>query len=148
MKSTFRSDETLGTKIMDTQKEHEKSSPIEVGELAHEMGKDHMTRLIDMIEAHRNLIDEYYIQVIHRKNPFDLIQERARINVLMVARPTKPLMEDDVDLYYVNNKTDSFKLLWSLPHWSEFPIFLANPHEHDPKLIHWIKLYQKAQASN
>ena len=54
MKSTFRDTDTLGTQILKTQKEHENSSPIEVGELSHEMGKGYMAQLIDIIEYHRD----------------------------------------------------------------------------------------------
>ena len=65
MKSEFRDGDTLGTQVLKTQAEHEKSHPIEAMELAHEGGKSYMRELIDIVEAHANLADEYYIQVFH-----------------------------------------------------------------------------------
>jgi len=142
MKSQYGDRETLGTQLLKTYEEHMKSSPIEAGELAHEGGKSYMKMLIETVEDHRNIRGIYYIQVIPKK---ELYAGNRAIYFRFFARRSEPLMEDDMDVWYVNNKTCELRLEWSLPHWSEFDIFLRNPDEHDKNLIKWILKYKKMQ---
>ncbi len=139
MKSEYENRDTLGTQLLKTQKDHQKSSPIEAYELAHEGGKSYMRELIDCIEKHRTLINEYYIQVLCKK---EIYAPERITKFIFIARRSKPLMEDDMDLWYVNNKKNELKLLWSLPHWSDFDLFLNNQNDYDPNLIKWIKIYK------
>lgn len=145
MKSEFRKTKTLGSQVLETQKEHEKSLPIAAYDLAHEGGKSYMRELNDIIIKHRNKIDEYYIQVLCNKEHW--ARNRATY-FRFFARRTEPLMEDDMDLWYINNKREEVKLMWSLPHWSDFDTFLSNPDEFDSQLIKWIKIYKKAQEKS
>lgn len=139
MKSEYGDRETLGTQILKTQEEHDKSSPVEIGDLSHELGKGYMNGLIDCVELHRNSIAKFYIEVKTQKNP--LFPDRA-INVTYTAREHLPLMEHNMDVWYVNNAANKLELLWSLPHLSEFPIYLANPQKYSNKLMEWITIYQ------
>lgn len=139
MKSEYGDRETLGTQILKTQEEHDRSSPVEIGDLSHELGKGYMSGLIDCIELHRNSIAEFYIEVKIQKNP--LFPDRA-INVTYKAVEHLPLMEHNMDVWYVNNALDKLELLWSLPHISEFPLYLTHKHKYSKKLIEWIEIYQ------
>ncbi|MHA1401143.1 MAG: hypothetical protein ACTSQE_12410 [Candidatus Heimdallarchaeaceae archaeon] len=142
MKSEFGDRETLGTQILKTKEEHESSSPIEAGELAHEGGKSYMRELIDTVENHRHITYPYYIQVISSRDVF--FGDRV-FHFRFFARQSEPLIEDDMDLWYVDNKTDQLKLMWSLPHWSEFDMILADEKYSDKKLIDWIIAYKRMQ---
>jgi hypothetical protein len=137
--------ETIGKLLANTHKEHQQQEKIEASELAHEGGKSYMRELINMVETHRTKIEEYYIQVIPQKTPW--FGNRA-IYFRFFARKTKPLMEDAMDVWYVNNKKEELKLLWSLPHHSLFEDFLSREDELDPQLIYWIKTYTKAQKKS
>lgn len=140
MKSEYGDRKTLGTQILETQEEHDKSPSVEIGDLSHELGKGYMKGLIDCIELHRNAIAKYYIRVKTQKNP--LFPDRA-INVTYEAVKHLPLMEHNIDVWYVNNALDKLELYWSLPHLDEFPIYLANKHRYSEKLIEWIEIYQR-----
>lgn len=133
---------TLGFQVLETHEEHMQSDPIEAYELAHEGGKSYMNALIDVVEDHRNKIDKYYIQVISTK---PLEYRNRAVYFRFFARQTAPLMEDDCDCWFVDNKKDILRLEWSLPHWSDFDLFLEDPEQFDPKIIKWIKIYKKSQ---
>lgn len=143
MKSEYGDRDTLGTQILETQEEHDKSSSIEIGDLSHELGKGYMKGLIDCLELHRDCVAEYYIEVITKKNP--LFPDRA-INVTYEAVKYLPPMEHNMDVWYVNNALDRLELLWSLPHISEFPIYLTNKHLYSNKLIEWMEIYQNFRS--
>ena len=142
MKSEFGDRETLGTQMLKTQEEHYNSTPIEAGDLSHEGGKSYMRALIDVVENHRSLQLPYYIQVISSR---DVLYGNRAFHFRFFARLSEPLMEDDMDLYYVDNRKDELKLLWSLPHWSEFDMILADDTNKEKKLVHWIKRYKSMQ---
>jgi hypothetical protein len=139
MKSEYGDRDTLGTQILQTQEEHDKSSSIEIGDLSHELGKGYMKGLIDCIEIHRNSIGKYYIEVKTQKNP--LFPDRA-LNITYEAVRHLPLMEHNMDVWYVNNAIDKLEILWSLPHISEFAFYLAHKHKYSKKLIEWIEIYE------
>lgn len=140
MKSEYGDRDTLGTQILKTQEEHDKSGSVEIGDLSHELGKGYMNGLIDCIEIHRKPeFPKYYIIVKIQRNP--LFPDRA-LNVTYEAVKELPLMEHNRDVWYVNNAMDKLELLWSLPHINEFPIYLANKHRYSKKLIEWIEIYQ------
>lgn len=141
MKSEFGDRKTLGTMLVETQEEHLKSSPVEAGELAHEGGKSYMRELINTIEDHRH-VKQLYIQVIPKK---ELYAAERVIYFRFFARLSRPLMEDDMDVWFVDNEKDILRLEWSLPHWSEMDTFLVNEDDYDESLIKWIKIYRKAQ---
>lgn len=139
MKSEYGDRKTLGTQILETQEEHDRSSPVEIGDLSRELGKGYMNGLVDCVEMHRNSRAEYYIEVKIQKNP--LFPDRA-INVTYTTVPHLPLMQHNMDVWYVNNALNKLEVLWSLPHISEFPIYLTNKHKYSKKLIEWITIYQ------
>lgn len=141
MKSDFGDRKTLGTMLAETEEEHLKSSPVEAGDLAHEGGKSYMRELIDTIENHRH-VKQLYIQVIPKK---ELYAAHRVIYFRFFARLSKPLMEDDMDVWFVDNQKDILRLEWSLPHWSEMDAFLANEDYYNKNLIQWIKIYKAAQ---
>ena len=139
MKSEYGDRKTLGTQILETQEEHDKSSPVEIGDLSHELGKGYMKGLIDCIELHRHAIVKFYIRVKTQRNP--LFPDRA-LNITYEAVESLPLMEHNIDVWYVNNALDKLELLWSLPHIDEFSIYLTYKHRYSTKLIEWIETYQ------
>jgi len=140
MKSEFRDGDTLGTQVLKTQAEHEKSHPVEAMELAHEGGKSYMRELIDVVEAHRNLINEYYIQVFCTQER--MFGSRPVILFRFFARHTVPPMHVEQDLWYVNNKLDKLELLWSLPQEEMLDALLGDPDVH-PDLKKWITIYKQ-----
>lgn len=139
MKSEYGDRKTLGTQILETQEEHDKSGSVEIGDLSHELGKGYMKGLIDCIEIHRNAVAKYYVRVKTQRNP--LFPDRA-LNITYEATEHLPLMEHNMDVWYVNNALDKLEVYWSLPHLQEFPIYLANKHRYSEKLIEWIETYQ------
>ena len=139
MKSEYGDRDTLGTQILKTQKEHERSSPVEAMELSHEGGKSYMRELIDVVEKHRTKIDEYYIQVFCTRER--MFGGRIAILFRFVARQTAPAMHIEQDLWYVNNKIDKLELLWSLPQEDMLDVMLNDP-ETDKELKKWIKFYK------
>ena len=138
MKSEYADRDTLGTQILNTQEEHDKSSSVEIGDLSHELGKGYMKGLIDCVELHRNAVSHYYIQVKVQKNP--IFPDRA-LNVTYTALKYLPMMEHNLDVWYVNNALDKLEVLWSLPHLKEMPYYLRNAHRYSKKLIEWITIY-------
>jgi hypothetical protein len=133
---------TLGEKVLETHEKHVSSQSVEANDLSHEGGKRYMNQLIDVVEDHRNSIDEYYIQVFCKK-PVEYLN-RA-ISFRFFARRTCPDMMPDNDVWYVNNKEERLELMWSLPHWTEMPFFMETKDKHDPKLIAWIQKYADIQ---
>jgi len=140
MQSEFRKDKTLGTQVLETQSEHERSSPVEAMELAHEGGKSYMKELIETIASNRGLVDEYYIQVFCTKER--MFHSRPVIYFRFCSRLTAPAMHAEQDLWYVNNSLDKLELLWSLPQEEMMDVLLADP-DIDPQLENWIKFYKK-----
>jgi len=138
MKSEFRDDETLGTQILKTQKEHEKSDPVRAMDLAHEGGKSYMRDLLEVVEKHADKIDEYYIQVFCTRER--LFGGRIAIIFRFFARRTAPPMHVEQDLWYVNNKLQKLELLWSLPQEEMLNIMLNAP-DTDKDLKRWIEIY-------
>ena len=138
MKSEYGDRDTIGAQILETQDEHDRSGAVEIGDLSHELGKGYMKGLIDCVENHRNKIAKYYIEVKTQKNP--IFPERA-LNITYTATPEMPLMEHNLDVWYVNNAIDKLEVLWSLPHLNEMPFYLAHADKYSKKLIGWIKTY-------
>jgi len=144
MKSEFGDRDTLGTMLYNTHKEHGGSSPVQAGDLTNEISKSYNKALNETIEKHRDWADEYYIQVIPKK---EMYAPTRTIYFRFFARKTEPLLEDDMDVWYINNKTGKSQLHWSLPHWSEMDMFLINKHKYDPKFIHWIEKYKEQEEA-
>lgn len=142
MKSEFADRETLGSQMTKTQRAHENSISIEANDLSHEMGNSYMRELRETIEKHQFLKSPYYIQVISSR---DVIWGRRALVFRFFARLSKPLMEDDMDLWYIDNKKNIIKLMWSLPHWSEFDMILRDESHEDKKVVDWIHLYKSMQ---
>jgi len=140
LKSEYRDEDTLGTQILATQEEHEKSHPVEAMELAHEGGKSYMRELINVVEAHRYLVDEYYIHVFCTKERMFSI--RQVILFRFFARLSAPAMHVEQDLWYVNNMKDKLELLWSLPQEEMIDIMLNDP-ETDKDLKKWMEIYRR-----
>jgi len=131
---------TLGQQLLDTDKEHRASAPVEAGDLANEYGKDYMKELHSVIENHSNTKQKYYIQVLSKH----LVGAPNRgQRLLFVARFTKPQMCDTEDVWSYDNRTSVLKLEWSLPHRYEMKNFMANPELYDAKMVSDIKNYLK-----
>ena len=139
MKSKYRKgDDTLGTQILKTQEKHERSDPILAMDLAHEGGKSYMRELIDVVENHRDLADEYYIHVFCTRER--MFGSRTAIIFRFFARKTAPPMAPEQDLWYVCNSLEKLELLWSLPQSEMMPSMLKDDSL-DPNLKKWIKIY-------
>lgn len=137
MKSEYREGETLGSLILKTQEEHEKSDPIRSMDLAHEGGKSYMKELLSVVENHADMTDEYYIQVFATK---ERMIARPTIIFTFAARKTAPPMHVEQDLWYVNNELQKLELLWSLPR-AESLKFMKEDPDTDKQLKAWIELY-------
>jgi len=148
-KSQYADRETLGTQLLATHEAHAKSSPVEANELSHEMGKTYMKELYSCMENHSHLSGDYYILVLCTKPPSFHGGDRALICVFGAIQGHanwQPDMRPNIDCYLVNNEKEKLSLHWSLPDHTEMPMFLESPYEHDPKLLEWIKTYEKIQA--
>lgn len=139
MKSKFGNRKTVGSMLIDTHKEHMKSSPIEAGDLVNEYGKKYMSDLYDYIEEGSKHSDKFYINILSRKT--ELYQGRA-IEVFPRIELTLPLMEPNQDVWYIDCVNQKIEFLWTLPDENEFDLVLANPSKDSEDLIKWINIYK------
>lgn len=145
MKSEFGDRKTIGTQIVETQEKHEKSDPIEVGDLVREFGKKYMSDLFDYIEEGSKKFDKFYINILSRKTKqFN----RRAIEIFPYIQPVLPRMQPNQEVWRVDCVKQKYDLEWSLPDVTEFDMVLANPSKDNKKLIEWIKIYKNFQKKS
>lgn len=145
LKSTIdNSRETIGSQILNTQKEHEKLPKIEISNVTEEFGKSYMRGLYDNMEKYSFTYDKYYILVITKPSP--IIGHRG-LAFFYEGLPTIPPMQENSDVWFVDFTKQKLELLWSLPAVKEFDFILAHEDQHDKDLIKWIKIYKKYMSS-
>ena len=117
---------------------------VEVGDLAHEIGKRYLVELWKFVEAHKDLgLEKAYVWARMEKNPLDRIKTIFKFD--MLKAPFKKLKQSS-SLFEYCYLTDTMLLLWSIPHRSQFRNMLAYPERCDPKQIDVIKRYIKQQG--
>jgi len=120
------------------------NATVEVGDLAHEIGKRYLAELWKFVEAHRDLgLKKAYVWARMEKNPVDKIKTIFKYDLLL--KPLKKLRQSS-SLYEYDYLTDTMLLLWSIPHRSQFRNMLAYPERCDPKQIEAVKRYIKQQG--
>lgn len=133
--------ETLGKKLADTQKSHEKQK-IEVGEFVEEVGnKEVMKEVWKQIDARKDLPqwskDKFYILVWFKKNA--VLNRVIECNVH--CRHTKPRSEPGLTCFSYEPSSDTLLLEWVLPDKHAFTTFLKTRDYNDPYLMKCIDEY-------
>jgi hypothetical protein len=129
---------TLGKQLAETHEEHLKDFHHEAGEVVNAFGPKYMEELKSTAQNHIHLGTKFYIQVISKH----LIFAPTRgMQLLFVARLSKPTMNATEDVWSVDPGTGNIELEWSLPHKLEMSNILRNGKVMAPKLINDIQKY-------
>ena len=112
---------------------------VEAGDLANEIGKFYMEDLLSAIENHRQYLKlELYFLVSTKKDPANV--KKVHINI-SVSNVRINRMLESCDYWSYDYKTESRKLLWSIPHRTDMKNFLRAPEKYSKDLIKWIRQY-------
>jgi hypothetical protein len=142
MKSEYGDRDTIGSQLLATEKEHQKTSPISAGELSEEMGKGIMARILDVVEQFQGTVDKLYIETIIQRDP---IFKNRKFTLIPKVSRTLPLMQPNQDVWFVDYVNEKFEHLWGLPSRSEFELVLCNESPDNAKNIEWINAYLKLE---
>lgn len=104
---------TKFAKQLQAHREKARNSPetYEAGEIGHEMGKQYMKDLLDMIQKHKNISGKFYILVAYENN--FLMPEAQKIVMCSMRKPKPPF--PGTDFFSYDNDTGDLELLWTLP---------------------------------
>lgn len=133
-KSLYADRDTVGTIALNAQKVNER---VEAGNMAREM----MPQLVEDINnaiASRPFDDRPFFITIHEKK--DLILKNM-IKRRVVVSDFRPYPEPATMVFKHNPKTYETRFCWSLPHTSEFPIYLNNAYAYASDQIKDILAY-------
>jgi len=142
MKSEFENRDTIGTQILNTQKEHEKMTPVSAGELSYEMGKGIMKRIYDVVEQFSGYVDKLYIETVIQR---DKIFPNRKFTLIPKVSRTVPLMQPNQDVWFVDYVKQKVEHVWGLPSRSEFDLVLSNQSKDNEDNKKWIKDYLKLE---
>lgn len=136
---------TLGQQLVETNDEHQKNFNAEAGEVVNAFGPKYMEELKKAAQDHLYIGKKFYIQIVSKHLA---IMSNRGIQLVFIARLSKPLMNPNEDVWSVNPKNGNIELEWSLPHKLEMKNILRNEVKMAPKLINDIKQYLKETGLN
>jgi len=149
MKSEYGDRETLGTQLLKTHEEHLNSDPVDIYDLGNEMGKTYMKEILSVVEKHEKIIDKYYIQVIKTQEIYNKTLGCDRVqSFVFAARRSLPLMEPNVDVWFVDNNAGTMQVLWALPPYESMDSILAFPEKYHVDVINWISIYKDLEREH
>lgn len=140
-KSLYADRETVGTIALKAQKSKER---IQVGDMAREFMPHLVEDLNDAIVSNPFSDHDFYI-TIHEKK--DLLL-RNTILRRIIKTQYRPYPEPATMVFWTNPKTFETCFCWSLPHTSEFPIYLNNASKYHKDQIKDIIAYDRERLDH
>jgi hypothetical protein len=117
---------------------------VEVGDLAHEVGKRYLDKLWKVVEAHADLgLEKLYIWARIEKNIAE--KTKTKFKMFGLLKPLEKLRQSSA-LYEYDFKKEQMLLLWTIPHRSEFRNILTYPERNTPEYVDTIKRYIKQEG--
>lgn len=134
-KSRYGNRDTVGTIALQAQKSNERVC-------AGDMGHEFMPQLVEDINeaiASNPFEDRPFYITIHEKK--DLMLKNVMLR-RVIKQEMRPYPEPATIVFWTNPKTHETLFCWSLPHWSEFPIYLENASKYPKDQIKDILAYK------
>lgn len=134
-KSAYADRDTVGTLAL---KALECKERVVVGDMSHEFMPQLVEDLNDAIRSNPFDDRSFYITIHEKKD--------AQLTNVMLRRVLKglkrPYPEPATTVFWTDPKTHETLFCWSLPHWSNFPNYYANPAKYSKDQLKDIVAYQ------
>lgn len=134
-KSAYADRDTVGTIALKARQFGERG--VVAGDMAHEMMPGLVADLNETIASNPFDGRPFYI-TIHEKKDGQLVNV---MNRRMVVSHKRPYPETATQVYWTSPQTNETLFCWSLPHWSEFPNYMANAADYTKDQIKDILAY-------
>lgn len=117
---------------------------LEVGDLVSEYQKKWLEQMEEIVASHKTYADKYYIlQWIQKEYGFiNLLRNKCFV------RRTRPDPDWNTDCYSYDNRSQEFKVEWTLPPKESATTILNNPERYHPFLVSSIKKFRDGVLQN